>query len=525
MKFLNPRTDKTMPTIDYHHKILKAQPGETLREVLIRKNIAQSYPCGGRGTCGKCRVLIEEEDGTRSLVLACRYTIRHDLRLLQILRKDSETIDEHSAAVPDTARLGYALDLGTTTLCATLFDLESGEIYVRSQIPNPLSFLGDDVLTRLTHVRNGNASSESVSGKLRETIASQIREMTENPERIEAAAVSANSAMRCLLLGQDPLPLTKPPFDLPDHQIHHLPGTFLDLSKDARVEVLPIIDGFAGADTLSALFSQGFDRTGNQLLIDIGTNTEIALKTGDEIYLCTCPSGPAFEGANIACGSKAVPGAICGVKTNGRVFKFETIGQEPPQSICGSGLIDLCAALIKTGLLLPDGRINDPEILMSAMADRIFHYREMNREASELDETPDEKAILLTDDVFLTQKDVRALQLAKGAIRAGIERLMREAGDIEGEVLVCLTGAFGKHLSLQSALQIGLLPDSLLPSGARSGVRLVENASLEGTQAYLLRQNADAIHADLLEKSRYISLSEDPIYQDLLIQSLNFSKK
>ena len=351
-------------------------------------------------------------------------------------------------------RFGLALDLGTTTIVAAVIDLTSGEIAALGSALNDQERFGSDVISRITH------AMERPTGvaQLRETVLTSINELLVHllesaglsGERVYHAIVTGNSTMLHLLLAVDAVALALAPFtpafseplDLAAHEVG------LAIHPEARIETLPLVGAYVGADIVAGALATGIGRDErNCLLIDIGTNGEIVLGTPTRILAAAAPAGPAFEGAEIRCGMLATDGAIEAVRMSETV-ELEIIGGGPEaRGICGSGLADAVAGLLKTGLLDSSGRLKRrDEALDHPLCDRLVA----------IDDMP---AFRLADTVELTQLDLRALQNAKGAIAAGVHLLLADAA-LQAQQLdeILLTGSFGTYIEPASARAIGLVP-------------------------------------------------------------------
>jgi uncharacterized 2Fe-2S/4Fe-4S cluster protein (DUF4445 family) len=447
--------------------------------------------------------------------------LRQDGGQLTLIQVDDEVVMAHAGAGPERL-LGVAFDIGTTTIVGYLLDLETGEQLAVSSRLNPQTRYGDDVVSRIAHAGTPEglrALQQAVLGAMQAIIAADTAEIGAAPRDVLAVVAVGNTTMHHLLLGIDPTALAQAPYvpvATPALRLRacELP---LDVYPDAAIWLLPNIAGWVGADTVGVILSSRLyqqDELG--LAIDIGTNGEMALGSRERLLTCSTAAGPAFEGAQISCGMRAADGAIDRVEIDHDVH-WHTIGEAQPRGVCGSGLVDLVAGMLKSGVLHRSGRIEAPETLIEAgrpkLARRIVGE---GRSRQLLLVEPNDGAG--GRGLTITQRDVRELQLAKGAIRAGIEILLRELGASADDVrVVYLAGAFGNYISPESALTIGLMPS--LPNA-----RLVPIGNAAGTGARMaLLSRAELENATrILEHVRYLELSGRPDFQAHFAEAMLF---
>ena len=415
-----------------------------------------------------------------------------------------------------TARCyGLAIDIGTTTAVTMLWDLNTYECLGTAARTNPQSLYGGDVISRIQHC----AMSETGLDELQRCIIGCVNDMIEElaqkhciaPLHIYDITIVGNTTMGHLFLGIDPKPLARSPFAPVFTQAQRRRAYELSLAAAplANVYFLPHMAGHVGADITGVLLSTGIkEKQGAYLAIDIGTNGEILLCHNGHVLACSTAAGPAFEGACIYKGMRAANGAIERVKVENDDIAISTIGNKPAVGICGSGLIDAVAALIKLGVIDSSGR-------MLSKSEAAHLPQEIAHRITEQDGKP---AFTLSGDVILTQQDIREVQLAKGAIRAGAETLMQSVGlaasDLDG---VLLAGAFGSYIDKLSALEIGLLPDL-----SADKISSVGNAAGAGASMALLsaatRQNAEVLAAEV----EHVELSANPEFQEAYIKAMGF---
>ena len=410
---------------------------------------------------------------------------------------------------------GAAIDVGTTKLAAYLVDLETGETVAQGAAPNPQIALGEDVMSRIAHADADESGARDLHERLIGGInglLGELRGQLDAPvgQLVEAVAVG-NTAMHhafCNLplrqLGLAPyVPAVTEALELRSSDLG------LDLAPGAMAYLPPNIAGFVGADHTAVLLASGAaETTRTVLVLDIGTNTEISVARGGRLWSCSCASGPAFEGAHIRDGMRAAEGAIERVEYLDGRFQVQTIGGGPPVGICGSGILDSVAATLRAGIVDGRGglcrthplvtRFSEGPACILVPATLTLHGR----------------------DILLTRTDIGEIQLAKAAIRAGIELLLRAAG-IKADALdeVIIAGAFGTYLSIASAIAVGMLP-RLPPERYRQ----VGNAAGQGARQLLVsrqwREKAD----DIARRVTYVELTTHPDFADIFTDELAFGR-
>ena len=428
----------------------------------------------------------------------------------------------------DTTATRYAIafDLGTTTVVATLLDLVTGTPMSVASMLNKQQPFGGDVISRIS----ATMLDPAALGRLQQAAAQTLATLTEqvcreggvDPAHVYEAALAGNATMTALLLGIDPEPLGVAPFV----QTTATPPTVLasevglTLHPGARLALFPALGAYVGGDIVAGMLATGMDRDKRiRLFIDVGTNCEIVLSDGERILSTAAPAGPAFEGGAIRCGMRAADGAIEVVKLGDDV-ELGVIGSDKgaePRGLCGSGLVDAVAELVKAGLLDASGRFVADEVakeVAPALADRLTYIGQervfvLHRERPDTDPA---------ESVVLSQRDVRELQFAKAAISTGWTLLMEQLG-LEHRDLqqVLLAGSFGSYLSAASAVRIGLVPQLPVLRIVAAG-----NVAGEGAKMALLsiRERAGALA--LLEEVTYVELSDRPDFNDRFVDLLAF---
>ncbi len=409
-------------------------------------------------------------------------------------------------APPASRMLGLAVDLGTTNIAAFLLDLQSGQRLASLAMENPQTTWGADLISRINHAMQGPAQAQ----ELRDAVCAGVNALAHDlcravdlaPTQIVDAVICGNSAMQHLALGLAVRQLGRAPFVAALHQAMDLRARDLGLNfcPGAWVHVAPGVGGFVGGDHVAALLAtqprwQGL-RT--SLLLDIGTNTEISLLHDGRIFSASCPSGPALEGGHISCGMRAAVGAIERVALEDGRIAVRTIGNATAVGLCGSGVLDALSALRRGGLVNAGGRLlaGHPDVV-----------RQQGRPAARL-----------AAGVLLTQDDVRAVQLAKAAIRTGVTLLLRDQGlDEQALERVVIAGAFGAYIDVASGIEIGLLP-ALAPARFEQ----VGNAAGLGVRQMLCSEQARTRAAELAASCRYLELSTRGDFQKTFLQQIGF---
>lgn len=472
---------------------ISAKENSTVLDALRSSGIWQDAPCGGKGVCGKCRM---EIDGQPQL--ACQTRVCSDL-CIKLPDTPNEAFFQpqtHIWPTDGTCRYALAFDLGTTSIAGVLLDGASGRTLAAVSTLNPQTQYGADVISRIEYAMAHGADALRLCAwnTLRDLTIDAANAAEIDPHQIDMVCIAGNSAMHHLLLGFDVAPLVTPPYmpascaAIEQRGIPELP-----VSQDAVLRVLPNIAGFVGADTVACLAAVDFDQcTETTLLVDIGTNGELVLGNRDRRIACSTAAGPAFEGAKISCGMRGAQGAVDHVWLHGGTLFWHTIGNTSPVGLCGSGLLDLVAALLEIGVIDAYGRL-----------------------------TAGQPFCLPGTGVSLTQRDIREVQLAKAAIRAGIEGLCEAFGTAVSDIhRVLLAGAFGNYLSPASACKIGLFPPELLSKTQRVG-----NAACDGAQRCALSRKAFERAKALAADTGFLELASLPNFQDIYVSHMPFSEE
>ena len=580
--------------------VYEARAGMTIMDAIHFNELLFDAPCGGNGTCKKCKVMITDEDGTRE-VLACQTKITRDMTV-DLSRKDEghrilmggitrevaptpavkvytvevpkpgtsdlrdcwrRLLDSLAAVSGDSVSYrpnlrvisglynaleengyrvdvvvcadeildvlpvgapvtGLAFDIGTTTVACYYVDLRSGEEIAQASLLNPQTTYGGDVIMRIKYcVENGQAGpTGDIRKALNQLAAKCAASAKQKMKSIYLITVVGNTTMHHLFLGISPASLAYAPYTPAAAEPMQLDAAEFGfaVNPSAKLYMLPNIAGFVGADTVGAALAASMDeKTETTLLIDIGTNGEMVMGTRERLIACSTAAGPAFEGALITCGMRGAEGAIDHVSLQDGKFTYSVIGGGKPVGICGSGLIDLMSELVRTSLVESAGRLIDADEATEGEAKLLREH---------LVEYAGQKAFLLADaassgtgeTLVFTQKDVREVQLAKGAMAAGIQMMCRRLGISTGDIAcVMIAGAFGSYMSPASACGIGLIPPAL-----QEKVMAIGNAAGQGARLCALSIDEYRRAATLSRNVEYLELAADPAFQDVFVDELEF---
>lgn len=503
-------------------KTILVKKDESLLDALIREKYYVNAVCGGRGHCGKCRVRIlqgevpvTEEDravfGEKELESGWRLSCRiYPMEKLEISfeQKSEEQFEiltsyGEEACAGEAADTEYeiAIDIGTTTIVLELLGRESGAVFQTESTINGQRVYGADVISRMQASVDGKKQElqECIRKDLQQGISRLLQKAGVQAEQIQRIAIGGNTTMGHLLMGYDCSTLGVYPFTPVNIDFIRETGEeILGMQgMNAEVILLPGVSTYVGGDIVSGMYACGFaEKEEVCLLVDLGTNGEMALGNRERILVTSTAAGPAFEGGNIVWGTGSIPGAICSVKLNGTDAEVQTIGNQPPQGICGTGVVETAAELVREELVEDSGMLDEDYF----------------DDGFPLAKTPEGQEILFT------QKDVREIQLAKAAVRAGMETLLLRYG-IEKEAVsrVYIAGGFGYRLDIRKAIAIGMLPKEF-----EHCTEAVGNTSLAGAAKYLREEKGQETIKRLVEVSREIGLSADKDFNELYMDAMFF---
>ena len=590
--------------------------GATVAEAALIAGCAVETPCGGMGTCGKCRVIVKdgvslpdasakrllsESELSEGMRLACKTRIQADtivsipetsrsvmqkilctgvarqvapesnVRKLYAEAPDPTLLDERAeferiaetiglnpvditiglglarqlssivreadykvtailagqellaleAGDTTSSKYGVAFDLGSTTVVGYLVDLNTGHEVAVASTTNPQMAYGDDLISRINFAAEPHgmdyltkAASDAMN-RITKQLASSAGIQAQS---IYEATVVGNSCMTHILLGIDPSTLGQSPYvpTICTDMTVHAREIGLKINPRGLVQVLPNVAGFVGSDLVAVLLASMWEDDGHtRLAVDIGTNGEMALRHNGRTFACSAAAGPAFEGARISCGMRGGPGAIDSVRIGDTVV-ISTINNRKPRGICGSGLVDAVAEMLKAGIIDEMGRLLDPDevgALPASVRQRLI-VGEKGTEFVLVEAGQSANGARLT----LTQRDIRQLQLAKGSIHAAIRTLLKVAGAETSDISeLLLAGAFGNYIRKESAVRIGLVPEMPVEK-----ITSVGNAAGTGAKLALLSVKERRLACRLAAETEHVELANHPDYQNEFVEMMLF---
>ncbi len=458
--------------ITYNDQTIFGNLGESLSAALLRGGIPHPHPCSGRGTCGKCRVIV---DGVSTL--ACQYILTHDITVTA--QGEGEILSQNVAPDSTATACGTdaVLDLGSTTLAMALIDRPSGSVTQVTSATNPQRAYGADVISRIEYCKSNGV--DELARVIRDKVNEMISELGQG--ELDALYVAGNTTMLHIFAGADPCDMGTAPYTPKFIEGLTVSAEQYGIKGVKTVCLLPSVSAFLGADVVAGIYSVGLPTDKYRLLIDLGTNAEIALISQDRIITTSAAAGPCFEGACISSGMSATDGAIYSFDG----IEAKTVNGAPARGICGTGLVDIVAFLLRRAKLDTNGNL-------------------------------DEEEFEIAPGVSLTQEDIRQYQLAKSAIFSAIVTLTEKCGvkldDIE---TVYISGGFSSEMNSQNAALTGLIPCEL-----RDKCRPAGNTSLKGAIKYVIEGGN---LGDIVCKTSYIDLSRDTGFADLFIKNMQFS--
>lgn len=412
---------------------------------------------------------------------------------------------------------GIAIDIGTTTVVTALIDMQNGEELADASMINAQKHFGLDVLTRISYEQEHPEEGRTA---LQEAIVASINEMIEDVcvqaeisrERIYEISVGANCTMMHMLLGVDALSIGKAPYAPVFVQAKDIEAAEIGIhaARGARLYCLPAVSAYIGADIVAGAYVCGLHRVKeNVLFIDIGTNGEIVFSHHGKLLSCSCAAGPALEGMNISSGMRAAEGAIEDVQITEAGVKLTVIGQADPIGVCGSGILAVVKELIRTGLVRRDGAF----IKLEKLEETDYRYPMMELDGRK-------RRFKLTEELKITQGDVRQVQLAKGAILSGFYALLKKAGKEMGELdKIMIAGQFGAHLPADSLVGTGILPPEV-----KDKLVYVGNTSKTGAYMALLSGKVKQEMEELAHHMDYMELGATEGYERLFAECMMFPK-
>ncbi|MCL1879786.1 MAG: ASKHA domain-containing protein [Actinomycetia bacterium] len=490
------------------NKEIEVEVGKNLLEIIREQEFPIHADCGGIGRCGKCRVTV---NGKKRL--ACRTYVMDDMEvLIPSQESDSgyaiqvdfdgpsadELVDRSAVEDARNSDLAIAVDIGTTTVVGKLLVVETGtELASFASLNEQLPY-GADVVSRINcSLDDSSELSALITKQIDKAISNMVKDSGIDAGQVKRVVIAGNTTMTYILLGLPCRSLGFVPFT-PAYD-YAIDTPYQDIFKtdtlSCECTVVPFISAYVGGDLTAGLVSLGAED--DFILMDMGTNGEMIFKRGDKVICTSTAAGPAFEGGNIECGSGSTRGAVSVVKFAGGTWDLQTIGAAPPVSICGSGILDLMAVLVREKMIDETGLMND-----DIEDSRVVLAKNPELEGS--------------GEVYFNQRDLRQFQLAKSATRTGLEIIMAVmGGDIPKKIF--LAGGFGQNLNPQSALITGMLPHSF-----EGRVQAIGNSSLSGAVKLCLNESARAGLAEVAKGGQEIDLAAHPMFNDQFMDNMSF---
>lgn len=480
--------------------------GTPLQDVLFAQGV--EFPCGGRGRCKGCRVKVlsgflpvtAEDERLLSAAelagnwrLACRAHAGSDVTIELAQWEATILADDSRFDFTPRDGLGVAIDLGTTTIAGQLVDLTTGHVLAVRTALNAQARHGADIMSRIDFTLRGDGRA-TLEQLIRQQLGQLIWELIDsagvNATELRSVMLVGNTVMHHLFSGLSVEPLSRHPFEPVADGLQVFAPSALGwkLGAETTVSFLPCLGGFVGSDILAGVVAtQMHKHNALAALIDLGTNGEIVVGNCERMFTASTAAGPAFEGARISCGMRAATGAIAEVRALEGSLRCRVLGDTSARGICGSGLVDAAAAGLELDLIDPSGRLRHGTLPLGG-------------------------------SVALTQGDIRELQLAKGAIAAGLRILLRRWGATLNDLsILYLAGAFGNYINRASARRIGLLnlpSEMILPAG---------NTALLGAKMALFSlHEPDGAFAEMHRRIRHVPLGDDPEFQEIFVDEMRF---
>jgi len=459
------------------------EEGKLLTEALSVFSIFPDTPCGGKGICGKCLVEIEDIIGRRQ-VKSCNYVISCDLT---VFIADSPVFQKSSKVKSEI----FAVDIGTTVV--KISALIDGKFTEAASFLNPQRIFGHDVVSRIA-----SREYDKMTSYIRNALAENIKKLCSSDDAvrdISDIAISGNTVMLALFCGINPGKMGTFPYEAPIEELDNYRGKFNELNDNCRVKILPCFTSFLGADFLGCAYYAFRNYHGKTFICDMGTNAEMAFISENTVYASSVPLGPAVEGMNLSCGMTAGDGAIISASGIYPRIEYKLYSGGRALGIAASGLADIFSILIKTGQIDKSGKIINGD----SAADG-------------------EKRIYLKDEVCLSQKDVRAVQLVKSACRSGAEILSEKSGFVFDESdNIILAGSFASSVNSSHVFSLGFFPYA-----EKTKVTIAGNLSLKSAEYAL--QNSGYIDElkEFRKKIQFISLTDDSSFEKKFYENLNF---
>ncbi|MFI3174051.1 MAG: ASKHA domain-containing protein [Bacillota bacterium] len=507
--------------------LVRCKATTKLSKVILQHNIPLYMPCGEGKKCGKCvvkivknapeptpteRDFLQKQELADGLRLACCVFVVDGMEVVDIAKEQkmsrivsSETKIAMVEPLFQENEIGIAIDLGTTTLAVRGFTSSIKEATKSVVRRNPQSVFGSDVISRIESALLGNAE------KLQEVVIHALQEMIDEivetkefaEKKVGAIVITGNTTMLYLLTRKNPKSLAKAPFFAEHLFGEYVEKPILSLRDSKKIYLMRCISAFVGGDIATAILASGMMKQGEKnLLIDIGTNGEIVFWNDEKLYCCSTAAGPALEGAELTSGMTATTGAIAKVTFSENEFHYETVDGSKPKGLCGSGIIDALSLMKDLCFIDEMGAIDKEELQKNGAFVQLEN----------------DIACRVTENVAISQRDIRKIQLAKSAICAGILTLIEESGVSLKEVTTLyIAGGFGTYMNLENAANIGLIPKELVAK-----TKVIGNAALDGASLLLGNKNEFRALEYLEQLAETIDLSKNKIFMEHYIDGMEF---
>ena len=485
-------------------KELDVNYGTPLKDLIFEYGV--EFPCGGKGFCGGCKIKLlagDVKDPEKHEELNYKLGLDSEYRLACI----SELVEDVTIEIPQLESLiladntqfsftpldgfGVAIDIGTTTIVAQLIDLKTSQVMDVQTARNPQTRYGSDIMSRILHglTPEGN---EELKSLIRDEAFHLVNLLLAKKEvKLAKIVLVGNSVMHHLFCGFDVKPLSMYPFETTNNEsVEYFPKDLnWNLHDDVKIIFTRPIASFIGSDIYAGIIASEMDKTPNlTALIDLGTNGEIVVGNNEKMVCASTAAGPAFEGANIHMGMSAMTGAISSVNLSDEIIDYHVIGNQEALGICGSGLIDALAVFLQNGKLDGGGAL-----------------------------VKEDEKLKIGKRVFLTQKDVREFQLAKGALAAGLQILVNKLGkSLDDITRVYIAGGFGNFINLKNVTELGMLEVD------EYKIQKLGNSALIGAKMLLFTD--DYSFDNILSKIEHVSLDADEGFQDIFVEKMFFEK-
>ncbi len=507
--------------IQPHGRQIKTMSGMNLLEALMQKSIFLRSDCGGKGKCGKCLVSKATDHGSYETIESCMYIINDDI---SIKIPESSMLSSHimskasvyfpkvfkeqffNVGMPDS--YGIAVDLGTTTIAVYLCNMAQGKVVSSLAFKNPQAIYGDDVVSRIGVISQRSENLEKLQKLVVKSIEWGIIELLSSFEdgknSISRMTVVGNPTMIHILAGVNPESIGISPYEPAFYDAKLFESNQLGFGiNDVSIQTLPQVSGFIGSDILAAAQAVEFEKQPDgTLLIDLGTNGELLLKNKEKIFATSCATGPAFEGASLSCGMQAIPGAINSIEIdiNNNTAGYSLINPEQlsiikPSGICGAGVIKSIAQFCEKKVIAPSGAFRSDRQKYILVPENIDNGQSC---------------------IYISQKDIRAVQLGKSALSTGIKFLLKKA-DLDQPEKIIIAGAFGSHLDKLDLIKLGMIPKIDLDK-----IEIAGNSAGTGAIMTLCDDHYLDRSKQMADRIETVDLATNIDFQEAFIKNLSF---